>query len=430
MKRRGSVKGDAVPPEMKEEMDADHEGYLEKFSNSKKWQKRYFEIAGDYLRYYPDAKKSMAKLKGGMDLKTLEEVRMVAAIGGGYEIVMEFTESTYQLRAENEKIGGDWLKKFTEFTEKNAALKEEKEIPEEKGGGEGEAKDAEVEGEGEDEKKDDEVEAKGIVALKVVIEGPLSKWKGGRKFEEKFFQIRGKYLIYYPDESKDDMKGMVALELAQLTEVKIATSFEGYEILARANQLCHLKTPDKEVAENWTKELNNILEENMKEAKNAEGFFSKAINGQRYEATLVKNEKGLGISLEGVEHGAHEIVLIDGFVEGTIAHQLHLEKKLMLGDVLLEVGGHSVVDIEFNQMTEYFQGNEIDIVVSRSDASEEEIAQNMAALKMQKIQRGRLARKDLIDQKEAATKLAAIQRGRMDRKRAEQIRSELEADDG
>jgi hypothetical protein len=445
MKRRGSVKGDAISVDMKKEMEADHEGFLEKFSNSKKWQKRYFEIAGDYLRYYPDAKKNIAKLKGGMDLNTLVGCRMVAAIGGGYEIVMEFEESTYQLRADNEKLGQEWLDKFLVFKEKNANKPKKEDDKDEKGeedkGKEGEAKEDGEKKEGEDggdkaddekegeDKADDEKAGKGIAALKVVIEGKMSKWKTGRKFEQKFFQIRGKYLIYYPDETKDDMKGMVALELAQLSEVKMAVSFNGFEILARANQLCHLQCAEKDVAENWMKELTIILDENMKDAKNAEGFFSQAINGKRYEATLIKNDKGLGISLEGVEHGAHEIVIIDGFVEGTIAHQLHLEKKLMIGDVLLEVAGHSAVDIEFNEMTEFFQGDEIQIVVSRSDASEEEIAQNMAALKMQKMQRGRLARKDLIEQKQAATKLAAIQRGRMDRKKAEDIRAELDGGD-
>ena len=31
------------------------EGYLEKFGSNKKWQRRYFEVFGHYLRYYPDS---------------------------------------------------------------------------------------------------------------------------------------------------------------------------------------------------------------------------------------------------------------------------------------------------------------------------------------------------------------------------------------
>jgi hypothetical protein len=32
-------------------------------SGSKKWQKRFFEISGHYMRYFPDSKKDMGKMK-------------------------------------------------------------------------------------------------------------------------------------------------------------------------------------------------------------------------------------------------------------------------------------------------------------------------------------------------------------------------------
>ena len=45
------------------------EGTLEKQSSGlrKRWQKRHFEVAGHYLKYYADASK--AELKGAVDLK-------------------------------------------------------------------------------------------------------------------------------------------------------------------------------------------------------------------------------------------------------------------------------------------------------------------------------------------------------------------------
>jgi hypothetical protein len=47
--------------------DVEQCGYLEKrtSSSSKKWQRRYFEIAGHYLRYFADDRGDLAKLKGG-----------------------------------------------------------------------------------------------------------------------------------------------------------------------------------------------------------------------------------------------------------------------------------------------------------------------------------------------------------------------------
>jgi hypothetical protein len=91
-----------------------HEGYLEKLSQSKRWQKRYFEIAGHYLRYYSDDKsKGAGDLRGGVDLKTLVECEITPTDSKGRcEIAMQFMESNYHLRAANKVIGDGWLSKL------------------------------------------------------------------------------------------------------------------------------------------------------------------------------------------------------------------------------------------------------------------------------------------------------------------------------
>ena len=55
-----------------------HSGYLEKQSGGamlKKWQSRYFELAGHYLKYYKNKEtKSDDGLKGTIDVRDISEV--------------------------------------------------------------------------------------------------------------------------------------------------------------------------------------------------------------------------------------------------------------------------------------------------------------------------------------------------------------------
>jgi len=53
------------------------EGYMEKLSTKKKWQKRYFVLNEHCLLYYPDKKKSPSKVKEVMALENVSKVEMV-----------------------------------------------------------------------------------------------------------------------------------------------------------------------------------------------------------------------------------------------------------------------------------------------------------------------------------------------------------------
>ena len=82
--RRASIKGAEAkrrPSLVDPDVKVTCEGYLEKRSHSNKWQQRYFEIAGHYLRYFPDDKADVTKLKGGMNLNKLTKCAMTENSG-------------------------------------------------------------------------------------------------------------------------------------------------------------------------------------------------------------------------------------------------------------------------------------------------------------------------------------------------------------
>jgi hypothetical protein len=111
---------DARRPSMRETNETAKEGYLEKMGSNKKWQKRFFEISGHYMRYFPDSKKDLGKMKGVIDLDGLTEVKRTALPKDQFEIKLTLVEkgateeeedvtTLYLVKASGETSANEWV---------------------------------------------------------------------------------------------------------------------------------------------------------------------------------------------------------------------------------------------------------------------------------------------------------------------------------
>eukprot|EP00937_MAST-01D_sp_MAST-1D-sp2_P004266 g4266.t1 len=84
------------------------EGWLKKHSTGliKRWQKRYFTIAGHYMKYYDDETKNEKALKGTIDLNGLQSAAQTALEG---ELQLVIKGETIILHAESAADGARWI---------------------------------------------------------------------------------------------------------------------------------------------------------------------------------------------------------------------------------------------------------------------------------------------------------------------------------
>lgn len=98
------------PPQ--EDLSAPFSGYLYKKNSSGEWQKRFFEINGNYLIYYKN--ETMTKLLAAVAIPHIGDVKMVGDVndskGEGYVIQIDLKEKQYLLRAESYEEAEKWVK--------------------------------------------------------------------------------------------------------------------------------------------------------------------------------------------------------------------------------------------------------------------------------------------------------------------------------
>jgi len=89
------------------------EGFMEKLSSKKKWQKRYFVLNEHSLVYYPDKKKSLAKVREVMCLENVSKVEMIE-VGNSKAKTFEVqitcgSNFPYPLKTPNKQEADQWL---------------------------------------------------------------------------------------------------------------------------------------------------------------------------------------------------------------------------------------------------------------------------------------------------------------------------------
>jgi hypothetical protein len=97
--RRATLKGSDLPSFSNADVELD--GYLQKKSANGKWQRRYFEVAGLFLRYFSE--KGSANMKGAIDLTALVKCNGTVDSTFILHLVDKVSGSAtqYQLRAES-----------------------------------------------------------------------------------------------------------------------------------------------------------------------------------------------------------------------------------------------------------------------------------------------------------------------------------------
>ena len=178
----------------------------------------------------------------------------------------------------------------------------------------------------------------------------------------------------------------------------------GYELLVSLTSVTkyQLRADTAEEAATWQNALLAQIELVASRAANTQRFFKDAVDGMQIHTTLERSATGdLGLSLEAVHLDGFECVVVDSFVPGTPAHDAHAAGLIKVGDVLIEVNGEATLRSQpkqwampFSDVLDLFQADKIELRLARTKLSEEETAQNLAAIKMQAIHRGRAARRD------------------------------------
>ena len=118
---------------------------------------------------------------------------------------------------------------------------------------------------------------------------------------------------------------------------------------------------------------------------------------------------GLGLRLESLNLNGFECVIVDSIVPNTPAGEALEAGQLRIGDVLLEVNGKATLTMEpkqwalpFADVLDLFGADKLDLRFGRTKLTEEEVASNVAASKLQAMQRGRIARRRLSQTTEPA----------------------------
>ena len=93
-------------------------GYLEKKSSGalRKWQTRFFQASGHYLKYFADSR--MGEIKAVADLNELETIDHQA---GERSFDLEFAHSAFHLRAPTQAEAHKWVAALQPFAARKAA---------------------------------------------------------------------------------------------------------------------------------------------------------------------------------------------------------------------------------------------------------------------------------------------------------------------
>ena len=187
-------------------------------------------------------------------------------------------------------------------------------------------------------------------------EGWLWKFARSGKWQRRWFRLHGHYLKYY-NPAGDPATG------AEIGEVKAA--YDLYDINKQ-------KEAKRIVAMDGVELMIPFVHEVEKE--DADGSTTKMIVEEVYQLKADSDAE---------------------------AHAAHADGVLKAGDVLIEVNGQATLRSEperwampFSDVLDLFQSDKIELRLARTKLSEEETAQNLAAIKMQAIHRGRAARRD------------------------------------
>ena len=101
------------------------EGYLNKQASGliKKWQTRYFVLAGHYLKYYEkkEETKSDETIKGVVDVRT---IRQVTREGSCFSLEMADKSKSVTLRATSDQLAELWVTEFEQLRKSFAPRKE------------------------------------------------------------------------------------------------------------------------------------------------------------------------------------------------------------------------------------------------------------------------------------------------------------------
>eukprot|EP00935_MAST-01C_sp_MAST-1C-sp1_P000100 g100.t1 len=106
------------------------EGYLEKESSSrlmKKWQSRYFELSGHYLKYYEkkEAIKSDETVKGAVDV---HGIRQVTREGKRFSLKMADESKSVMLRSSSDEVAELWVTEIEQLRHRLMTRMEEKAV--------------------------------------------------------------------------------------------------------------------------------------------------------------------------------------------------------------------------------------------------------------------------------------------------------------
>lgn len=94
-----------------EDFSAPFAGYLYKRASSGKWQRRYFEINGNYLIYYKSH--TMSKLLAAVSIPQLGDIKYSGAVkdekGDGHVIQIDLKDKQYFLRTDTFEDAEKWI---------------------------------------------------------------------------------------------------------------------------------------------------------------------------------------------------------------------------------------------------------------------------------------------------------------------------------
>jgi len=109
----------------RKKLDSIIEGYMEKLSTHKKWQKRYFVLNEVSLVYYPDNKKVPSKVREVMALDNISKVEMIeneSSKGKTYEVQITCGNNfPYPLKTTKRQEADIWLDALLNTLQENKA---------------------------------------------------------------------------------------------------------------------------------------------------------------------------------------------------------------------------------------------------------------------------------------------------------------------
>ena len=393
------------------------QGWLEKLARSGKWQRRYFVLHGHYLKYYnPASEEAAASGKLGTVnaaynlyqlnaqkpikvLPTMDSSELLIAFSScesqtnaDGKVAHENVETVFQLRCANDAEAQQWQALLTMWHGIESPSKDGFELNES-----GELEPA--------------VPSRREGWLGVLPKGtqnaPRARWKRVYFVADSSLRVndRGPFMIHYPDQSCKSTKATLAFNFKHLTDVKLLPLMDGgYELLVLLSSgvAWQMRADSELEGREWLRYLRDQIDRQAKQATDAQKFFTDAVNGLPVNVTLERSKVGLGLRLESLNLNGFECVIVDSIVPNTPASEAHEAGQLRIGDVLLEVNGKATLTMEptqwslpFADVLDMFAAEKLDLRFGRTKLTEEEVASNVAASKLQAMQRGRIARRRL-----------------------------------